>query len=402
MTLAVALLASVGFVTSAATADAGVPDTDPSAVGSIGLCTQSGTQITTGNVNAVPFVGGPRHAPAPAPYSNAGRTATLFAYQPQQGLTPGEWSGDELTASSSYSNPADPMAAATGRDFSLEDFIQEYPPRWDGYLQLRIYLSTANEAAYEVHYPALNIKVTGDTWTAVGGATVNCVFEGRRSRSRVWCYPPRRRRNPVPAPASRAPPAPPPVRVGRPRPRGTTGGSGTHPAGPTGTSGTSGGTRLGRGTALVPMKLKHTISHASWTTLCSALALCAFLFPPALNAAADTDRQVMVRDITNVEGVRDNLLGGLRSGDRTAWHRRHATDHLYHADAGQCHAEDGGAGSLWNRRCKKCGGGVYHGVSSAICPARRETRCDRFIRRRCPQPGRRHLADERDARSGWT
>jgi flagellar P-ring protein precursor FlgI len=60
------------------------------------------------------------------------------------------------------------------------------------------------------------------------------------------------------------------------------------------------------------MKLKRTSSNAGgWTILCSALALSAFLFPSALNAAAgDTDRQVMVRDITNVEGVRDNLLVG--------------------------------------------------------------------------------------------
>jgi flagellar P-ring protein precursor FlgI len=62
----------------------------------------------------------------------------------------------------------------------------------------------------------------------------------------------------------------------------------------------------------MPMKVKHTFSNAGgWTILCSALALCAFLFPSALNAASgDTDRQVMVRDITNVEGVRDNLLVG--------------------------------------------------------------------------------------------
>jgi flagellar P-ring protein precursor FlgI len=62
----------------------------------------------------------------------------------------------------------------------------------------------------------------------------------------------------------------------------------------------------------MPMKLKHTLSNAGgWTILCLAFALCAFLFPSALSAAAgDTDRQVMVRDITNVEGVRDNLLVG--------------------------------------------------------------------------------------------
>jgi flagellar P-ring protein precursor FlgI len=63
---------------------------------------------------------------------------------------------------------------------------------------------------------------------------------------------------------------------------------------------------------LMPMKLKHAFSNAGgWTIFGSALALCALLVPSALHAAAgDTDRQVMVRDITNVEGVRDNLLVG--------------------------------------------------------------------------------------------
>jgi flagellar P-ring protein precursor FlgI len=43
----------------------------------------------------------------------------------------------------------------------------------------------------------------------------------------------------------------------------------------------------------------------------SALMLCVCISLTALNTdAADTNRQVMVRDITNVEGVRDNLLVG--------------------------------------------------------------------------------------------
>src|SRR6202034_1112123 len=75
---------------------------------------------------------------------------------------------------SRYTNPANPMAAATTDDQSLQDIIEQYPPKWDGFLQLRIYLGTANEPGYTQHYPALNIQVTGDTWQAVGGSSVNC------------------------------------------------------------------------------------------------------------------------------------------------------------------------------------------------------------------------------------
>ena len=46
------------------------------------------------------------------------------------------------TASSRYTNSAHPMAAATGGDDSLEDFIEEFRPKWGGYLELRMYLGT--------------------------------------------------------------------------------------------------------------------------------------------------------------------------------------------------------------------------------------------------------------------
>jgi hypothetical protein len=168
-------LVSVGGVGGAAGASTSAPYTDPNAVGYIGLCDQAGQQITSGNINTTPFAWrAVSSEPAQAPYNNAYRTAILLAYQPQEGLAPGEWSGDELTASSRYTNPANPMVAATDGDDSLEDFIGDFQPKWDGFIELRIYLGTENAQTYSLHYPALNIQVTGDTWTAVGGGTVNC------------------------------------------------------------------------------------------------------------------------------------------------------------------------------------------------------------------------------------
>jgi LPXTG-motif cell wall-anchored protein len=172
--LAVVVVGLLG-VSGMAAAGSGVPYTDPNAVGYIGLCNQGGHQITSGNVDATPFAWrAVSSQAAPAPYNNADRTAILLAYQPQQGLASGEWSGDELTASARYTNPANPMAAATAGDDSLADFIDEFHPKWDGLLQLRMYLGTQNQEQYESHYPVLNIKVTGDTWSALGGGPVNC------------------------------------------------------------------------------------------------------------------------------------------------------------------------------------------------------------------------------------
>jgi hypothetical protein len=160
---------------AAAAASSAAPYTDPDAAGSIGLCNQAAQQITSGSITTKPFAWrAVSTQPAPPPYNNAGRTATLVAYQPQQGLPSGDWSGTQMSSSSRYTNPSNPMAAATAADQSLQDIIEQYPPKWDGFLQLRIYLGTANEPGDTQSYPALNIQVTGDTWQAVGGASVNC------------------------------------------------------------------------------------------------------------------------------------------------------------------------------------------------------------------------------------
>lgn len=169
-----ALVGSAGF-TGAAAASQHAPYTDPSAVGYIGLCNQAGRQITSGNINTVPFAWrAVSSQAAPPPYNDDWRTAILLAYQPIQNVPVEEWSGDELTASSRYTNPAHPMVAATYGDDSLKEFIEEFRPMWDGFLQLRIYLDTQNAAVYSLHYPVLNIQVTGDTWHAVGGGQVDC------------------------------------------------------------------------------------------------------------------------------------------------------------------------------------------------------------------------------------
>jgi hypothetical protein len=176
----VLLVAALGLagslaLTGGASASVAPPYTDANVVGSIGLCNQAGQQITSGSVTTTPFAWrAVSTQPAQAPYNNAGRTATLVAYQPQEGLPPGDWSGAQLTSSSRYSNTANPIAAATDGDQSLQDIIEQYKPEWDGFLQLRMYLGTANEQAYTLHYPALNIQVTGGTWQAVGGVPVNC------------------------------------------------------------------------------------------------------------------------------------------------------------------------------------------------------------------------------------
>jgi hypothetical protein len=229
----VALTAGVSATTSAA------PYTDPDAVGSIGLCNQAGQQITSGSVTAQPFAWrAVSTQPAPSPYNNTGRTATLVAYQPQQGLPAGDWSGTQLTSSSRYSNPANPMAAATAADQTLQDIVAEYPPKWDGFLQLRIYLGTANEQAYDQHYPSLNIHVTGDTWQAVGGSTVNCASGTAESLESVL----------LPSTTTTAPPTPAPSISTSAEGKGAPSNTKPDSSDRSGNKSSSGGTALAAGT----------------------------------------------------------------------------------------------------------------------------------------------------------
>ena len=163
---------AIGTPSSASTA---VPYKDPNAVGSIGLCDAHGHQVTSGSVNTAPFAWRAVSTnPTPGSYTEPTRTAVLMAFQPIQGLAPPDWSGDSLTAASRYSNPSNPMAAATGGDESLAGFMTEYSPKWDRILQLRLYLDAANEPVYSLHYPALDIRVTGNTWHALDGGPVDC------------------------------------------------------------------------------------------------------------------------------------------------------------------------------------------------------------------------------------
>jgi len=146
------------------------PYADSAVTGTITFYDGSGHVLTHGDINAKPFVWrAVSSRAATAPYNGSGATATLFAYQPRQNATPVLWSGDTLTASTPFPDPAHPAVTATATDFSLKDFLDEFPPRWDGAIQVRIYLDAPGQTALTSSYVAANLKISGDTWTQVPG-----------------------------------------------------------------------------------------------------------------------------------------------------------------------------------------------------------------------------------------
>lgn len=173
---AIALSVSVGvfsFPVAQAGASSSPPFTDQSAQGFIGFCDRNGQSIASGSVTDSPFVW-TAVSSVPAPDGYAKGKALLAAYQPRQGIPPGEWSGFQMTASSSFTNALHPMAQATNGDPPLASFTGAYPPQWDGLVELRLYYSADNQPVHSTPYPATVIKISGDKWELVSGGKVSC------------------------------------------------------------------------------------------------------------------------------------------------------------------------------------------------------------------------------------
>jgi hypothetical protein len=185
--------AATAILTATAATAASVPYTDPSAQGFVGLCDRAGRAVTHGSVNATPFVWrAVGSVAAPTSYQGRGRKATLTAFQPRQGTDPTEWNGDAMTAASTYTNVAHPMARATSGDISLATFLREFPPRWDGLLQLRLYYSAPNAPTDQQTYAATDIKVSGSTWTVIRGGNAACTAGSATSAESLLPPPPPR------------------------------------------------------------------------------------------------------------------------------------------------------------------------------------------------------------------
>jgi hypothetical protein len=148
----------------------GTPYTDNQVRGYITFYDKSGAAVTTGDVATRPFVWrAVGSEAAPEPYNGDGRKAALLAFVPRENVNVEDWSGDLLVQSTDYTDAAHPKAQATNEDFSLADFFDNLPPRWEGYVQIRMFYAMPDAPAVTKGYAATNIQVTGTTWTVVGG-----------------------------------------------------------------------------------------------------------------------------------------------------------------------------------------------------------------------------------------
>lgn len=170
-----AVVLAAGLLGAGPAAADTVPFDDSAAAGRLTLCDVRGDVATSGSVYTKPFVWrAVGSSPGSGAYASQGRTATLYGYQPIKDVDPSQWVGDYLTGSARYSNAARPMAAATAADRSLHDLLLAYPPKWDGMVQLRVFLSAPGQPGLTDDYNAATIRVTGDRWTLLSGGRTGC------------------------------------------------------------------------------------------------------------------------------------------------------------------------------------------------------------------------------------
>jgi hypothetical protein len=153
----------------------GAPYSDPAAIGTITLCDVNGEVATHGDIHVKPFVWrAVGSTAAPGAYNGPGRTAALYGYQPIKDVDPGQWNGDYLTFSAAYTSASKPMAAATAADRSLADLLADYPPKWDGLVELRMFLGVPGQSTMTTSYNAATLKISGNNWTLVAGGHSGC------------------------------------------------------------------------------------------------------------------------------------------------------------------------------------------------------------------------------------
>ena len=115
--------------------------------------------------------------------SHAGRAgdtrATLFGYLPKNGIASGAWTGEALTASTTYPNAAAPaplgssalpLVTLTSGDSTLASLISDLPntatDAYQGLYQIRVKTSGVGQPP-DATYDSADILVTGSTWAQV-------------------------------------------------------------------------------------------------------------------------------------------------------------------------------------------------------------------------------------------
>ena len=111
----VAIVAALVFWRVNGDAGRTVPYDDPQSAGLLTLCSADGKAVTEGKVDDQPFADVVLGETAlPSELDPTGAVATLFAYQPREGVATSEFSGTPLTAAGELADPEQPAVRVDG------------------------------------------------------------------------------------------------------------------------------------------------------------------------------------------------------------------------------------------------------------------------------------------------
>lgn len=177
---AFALVVTAGVVVGGGAAFAANPpgwEPDAAALGSITFFDASGNTITGGSLDGHPMAA---YAEASGPGRTGDTKAQLKAFTPQVGVLPQLWSGDIMTGATNYPNtsaPANiaaltnPVASGAATDFSLNDYISEFPNTlttagYQNLYELRLYTSGPGQSQGANYYRVdVLVDPVANTWS---------------------------------------------------------------------------------------------------------------------------------------------------------------------------------------------------------------------------------------------
>jgi len=174
--LAVATIAVSGPEAGATTLPSWEPVADPPQVGGLIFYDATGHQITSGSTTSPPLAAYVQGTNLPR---SGDTSATLDAYTPQQGESPGQWPGEALSGTTAFPNASapsplstSPLPLVTGAsgDYSLANYISDFPNTLTnsdaGLYVLRLF-TVAPGHGVSTSYDAADILISGTTWSVV-------------------------------------------------------------------------------------------------------------------------------------------------------------------------------------------------------------------------------------------
>jgi hypothetical protein len=174
--LVLGVMVAAGVVAWRLTAERTTPYDDARSAGALTLCSADGERITGGKVTDRPFAAyALGETPVGEPYVPEGAVATLFGYQPREGVEASEFSGSPISRAAEYVDPERPATYVEEGAWSIADFVSAFPADLDGYVQLRLYLGVPGVGTLTNEpYDTADLRVDGDAWELVRGGDASC------------------------------------------------------------------------------------------------------------------------------------------------------------------------------------------------------------------------------------